>query len=69
MTEIASDTTCILIYLGQNLSDGKGEVNDTLANEDAISIFGMCFVIIGNQAIFYYIIAFALIKELFLEYN
>jgi len=37
ITEIASDTTRILIDLGQNLPDGNGNVNDELANQDAIS--------------------------------
>lgn len=36
ITEIATDTTSILVDLGQNLPDGEGDVNDSFANFEAI---------------------------------
>ena len=38
ITEIATDTTRIIIDLGQNLPDGEGVVQDDFANLEKIEI-------------------------------
>jgi len=38
ITEISSDTTRIIIDLGQNLPDGNNKIDDKLANKKAVSI-------------------------------
>jgi len=48
ITEIATDTTRILIDLGQNLPDGEGVVQDDLANLDSVKTLTK-----GVEAIFY----------------
>jgi len=48
ITEIATDTTRILIDLGQNLPNGEGNVQDDLANNESIEKLTM-----GADAIFY----------------
>jgi len=48
ITEIATDTTRILVDLGQNLPDGEGIIKDDLANKESIEKLTS-----GINAVFY----------------